>query len=411
MTENNKQKQQTRIQIIETKYQIIEPHLNEKTRRLWAAAEASSLGYGGVSTVAAATHIARSTIHDGLHDLTCDPLDQESIRKDGGGRKPLTATDPLLAADLDKLIAPKTRGDPMTPLRWVSKSTTNIANQLRETGHAIGRSTVGTLLKEAHYSLQSNRKTSEGKDHPDRDAQFQRIHDDVMAAQAANQPVISVDTKKKENIGNYKNGGKRYEPKGTPTEVNMHDFPNKELGKVAPYGVYDVSANEGWVSVGIDHDTAEFAANGIRTWWYNLGKDRYPDATELYITSDSGGSNSSRSRLWKVALQTLADELHLTIHVRHYPPGTSKWNKIEHKLFCFITGNWKGEPLVDRATVISLIGATTNKTGLKVYASLDENSYPTGKKVSDKELAEVNITREDFHGEWNYAIAPRDYKL
>ena len=403
---------QTSIQtaLVSSKYQSLQSELNERTRRLWAATEARALGHGGIQLVARVTGLARTTISDGLNELDHPEVraPQQYIRRSGGGRKSLIDNDLTLLGDIDQLVDPHTRGDPMTSLRYTSRSGANLTAKLQEIGHEVKERTVLYLLNLLDYNLQANRKTSEGDQHPDRDAQFQYIGlgaDDFLSA---GDPVISVDTKKKENIGNYANGGREWEPRSHPVEVNMHDFPDTDKGKVAPYGVYDLSRNEGWVRVGIDHDTAAFAVNGIRTWWQELGKQRYPHARELLVTADGGGSNGSRVRLWKTELQKLANETGLTIHVRHFPPGTSKWNKIEHKLFCFITKNWRGKPLIDRATVINLIGATTNDAGLKVYASLDEHIYKTGIKVSDEELGRVNLHKEDFHGEWNYRIEPQD---
>jgi len=400
----------TQTTLISSKFQSLKFALNERTRRLWAATEARAIGHGGIQLVANVTGLARSTIYDGIKELEHPELaaPAEDIRRPGGGRKSLIDNDLTLLGDLDQLVGPHTRGDPMTSLRYTSKSGAKLATALQDIGHEVKERTVLHLLNMLDYNLQANRKTSEGNQHPDRDAQFQYIGltaDDFLAT---GDPVISVDTKKKENVGNYANAGKERAPRGQPVEVNMHDFPDKEKGKVAPYGIYDLAKNEGWMSVGIDHDTAEFAVNGIRTWWNNLGRQRYPNSTEILITADGGGSNGSRVRLWKIELQKLANETGLTIYVRHFPPGTSKWNKIEHKLFCFVTKNWRGKPLIDRATVINLIGATTNDAGLKVYASLDENTYQKGIKISDKELAKVKLHKEDFHGEWNYRIEPQD---
>jgi len=329
------------------------------------------------------------------------------IRRKGAGRKPLTQTDPTLLSDLEGLVDPATRGDPMSPLKWTSKSLRNLANALCAMGHRVGHDVVGTLLKRLGYSLQGNRKTLEGSRHVDRDAQFRRIADTVKDAIAAGQPAISVDTKKKELVGDFKNGGREYRPAGSPEPVRVHDFVDPMLGRAAPYGVYDIADDKGWVSVGVDHDTAAFAVNAIRSWWIAMGRSRYPGAHSLTITADGGGSNGSRVRLWKVELQRLADELGMTIVVLHLPPGTSKWNKIEHRLFSFISRNWRGRPLVDYRTIVELIGATTSTAGLTVRCQLDENLYPAGIRVSDEEMAELNIVRHDFHGEWNYTIKPR----
>ena len=397
------------LHAIELKYKSLAPMLNERTRRCWAATEARMIGYGGVSLLAHAMGMSRNTIQAGVEELygsgTEVPL--ERIRKSGGGRKKLTEKDQTLLNDLNDLIEPTARGDPESPLRWTTASTANLTHALRKCGHAISPRSVSTLLHEEHYSLQSNKKTEEGADHPDRDAQFRYINAQAKQLQTKNQPVISVDTKKKELIGNFKNQGREWRKTGNPRKVNMHDFADPKLGKVAPYGVYDLSRNEGWVNVGIDHDTASFAVESIRRWWTRLGMKRYPNATDLMITADCGGSNANRGRLWKVELQQLADKLQMTIHVRHFPPGTSKWNKIEHRLFSFISRNWRGQPLIDLATVVNLIARTKTKTGLTVEAMLDENRYDTGRKISDTELAAVNLHRESFHGEWNYRIEPR----
>lgn len=404
-----KTKKEILTQTIKKKYAILNPTLNERTRRLWAASEALAIGYAGQTVVVTATQISPKTIRSGIAEVgSTTPLDPERIRRPGGGRKRLVDTDLTLADDLNSLVDPETRGDPMTALRWTAKSTETLAEALALQGHVISPDSVGVLLKQQHYSLQSNRKRREGTDHPDRNAQFQFINNSVMSLQAEGQPTISIDTKKKENVGNYKNNGQTWQPTGKPVEVNMHDFPDKERGKVAPYGVYDIDKNIGWVNIGIDHDTAEFAVASIGNWWHKLGSQLYPEATELLITADCGGSNSSRTRLWKLKLQELADELHLIIHVRHFPPGTSKWNKIEHRLFSAITRNWRGQPLIDRATIVNLIASTTTKTGLKVYAEIDHNAYPTGIKVSDRELQAIRLEREDWHGDWNYKVVPRN---
>lgn len=364
-----------------------------------------------MSLVSRATGLARNTVLAGLAELSQTPdkkAPPQRIRKTGGGRKKLSTKDPALVTQLNALIEPTTRGDPESTLRWTIKSTTNLAATLTTAGHPVSQRAVCSLLHEQKYSLQSNRKTNEGMNQPDRDAQFHHINESAKIMLKKNQPVISVDTKKKELIGNFKNNGPEWRPKGKPQEVNTHDFPDPILGKVAPYGVYDLGRNEGWVNVGIDHDTAAFAVESIRRWWLHMGKTRYPQAKEIMITADSGGSNNRRSRLWKVELQTLADELKLTIHVTHFPPGTSKWNKIEHRLFSFISKNWRGQPLIDRATVVNLIAATTTKTGLTVKAVLDENQYATGKKISDETMATLHLQPESFHGEWNYRIKPRN---
>ena len=372
-----------------------------------AAAEAQSAGYGGIAAAARATKVARSTIGRGLKDLRDPGTLSGKVRRKGAGCHPLTAKDPTLLGDLQRLLDPATMGDPMRLLRWVSKSHEKLAAALRAMGHKVSSSTIPKLLAALNYCRHVNRKTKEGSSHPDRNAQFEYINAKAQAFQAADQPVISVDTKKKELVGEFKNGGSDYGPEGKPIEVNTHDFENKELGKVVPYGVYDVGANLGYVSLGIDHDTGQFAVNGIRLWLDRMGRERYPRMTSLMITADGGGSNGSRLRLWKVALQELADETGLTFQVCHYPPGTSKWNKIEHCMFCHITQNWRGTPLTDRLTVIELIANTRTDTGLKIQCELDPNTYPKGIKISDEEMATLNIKRDEFHPEWNYAIAPR----
>ncbi len=392
---------------IRRRYEAIRPGLDERERRLLAAAEARTAGYGGVSAVARATGIARSTIDRGLKDLESLVPVAPKVRRQGAGRRPLTQTDPTVMEDLRRLLEPATVGDPMRPLIWVSKSHAKLAAALREMGHEISASRIPKLLKHLGYRRQVNRKTKEGSHHPDRNAQFEHINQQAVAFQAAGQPVISVDTKKKELIGTYKNAGRDYRPQGCPDEVNVHDFVNKELGKGVPYGVYDMAANAGCVSVGIDHDTAEFAVNAIERWHATMGSERYPTADRLMITADGGGSNGSRVRLWKVQLQKLADATGLTIVVCHYPPGTSKWNKIEHRMFCHITQNWRGRPLTSRAAMVELIAATTTKTGLKIRCELDTNTYVKGIKVSDAEMATLNIKGDAFHPEWNYTIAPR----
>jgi hypothetical protein len=380
---------------------------DERGRRVFAASEARAAGRGGLAAVSEITGLARSTIGRGLKDLDTAPPPNNRVRREGGGGRPLTERDPSLLADLDRLVEPATRGDPERPLLWVSKSRDKLAAALEDMGHAVSSNTVGKLLGKLGFSRQSNRKTDEGSRHPDRDAQFGHINRKVLEAQAAGHPVISVDTKKKELIGEYKNGGTDYRPKGDPRRVKVHDFEDKTLGKVAPYGVYDVTADEAWVSVGITADTAQFAVQSIRTWLHRMGRARYPEARELLITADCGGSNGARVRLWKLELQKLADETGLTLHVCHYPPGTSKWNRIEHRLFCRITQNWRGRPLTDRMTVVELIGATTTKTGLRVECALDEQTYQKGVKVSKAEMAALDITGDEFHPEWNYTIKPR----
>ena len=362
--------------------------------------------------VSRATGVARSTIGRALAELRGGEAPvPDRIRRPGGGRKPLIATDPRLVDDLRSLVEPATRGDPQSPMLWTSKSVRKLSEGLRGMGHGIGRTLVGKLPHQLDYRLQANRKTREGSTHVDRDAQFQYINDQVKAALASGNPAISVDTKKKELVGDFKNGGREWRPKGSPEEVRVHDFVIPELGRAVPYGIYDIAGNTGWVSVGIDHDTAAFATNAIRSWWQQMGRERYRAAKSLLITADGGGSNGSRVRLWKLELQKLADELDIPITVCHLPPGTSKWNKIEHRLFSFITSNWRGKPLISHQVIVQLIGATTTKAGLKVRCQLDPATYPAGIKVSDEELATVNIIRHPFHGEWNYTISPKTRAL
>jgi len=380
--------------------------LDERTRRLWAAAEARSAGYGGVSAVVRATGIAESTVLRGLVELDSQERPAPGKIRRHPGRTPILEREPGLEEDLERLVDPVTRGDPEAPLRWTSKSGANLAQALREMGHDVVERTVLRLLKAKGYSLQANKKTREGASHPDRDRQFEHINERVKAAIAARQPVISVETKKRELIGDFKAVGREFEPNGRPVEVRTHDFKDKQLGHAIPYGVYDLTADEGWVSVGITRDTATFAANAILDWWEQLGKARYPNATTLTITADCGGSNSPRTRLWKLEVQRLANETGLEIIVCHFPPGTSKWNKIEHRLFSFISTNWRGRPLINREVIINLIAGTTTTTGLKVYAHLDEREYEKGVTVSDQQLAQVKITRDSFHGDWNYRIVP-----
>ena len=400
------------IERIRGKYVALSSVMDERLRRQWAGAEAVAIGWGGVSAVSSATGLSRNTIAVGVRELESRQRNlaapvESRVRRLGAGRKPVTQTDPDLLAALEALVDPVTRGHPESPLRWTCKSTAVLAAELTRQRHPVTDRTVATLLKDAGYSLQANRKTREGSQHPDRNAQFEHIHGQVLAFQKRRQPVISVDTKKKELVGNFKNGGQEWRPQGEPEEVNMHDFPDKKLGKAIPYGVYDLASNEGWVSVGIDHDTAEFAAASIRRWWQEMGATRFPKATKLMITADGGGSNSSRNRLWKLSLQSLADEIGLRLQVCHFPPGTSKWNKIEHRLFCFITKNWRGRPLTSYQTIVNLIANTTTQTGLTVRAALDQKSYETGITVTNEQLANLKITRNEFHGEWNYAIKPR----
>jgi transposase len=393
--------------VIGDKYRLLAGGLDERGMRRWAAAEALSLGRGGTAAVARATGIAESTIRRGRRELACEERPEAGrVRRRGAGRKPLTETDPTLLADLERLVDDSSRGDPEAPLRWTAKSLRNLASELRGQGHEISAASVAPLLRRLGYSLQANAKTREGAKHPDRDAQFAHINETVATALKEGRPVISVDTKKKELIGDFKNGGRELRPKGEPEQVRTHDFKDKALGKVNPYGVYDVAEDAGWVSVGIDSDTAQFAVASIRGWWRHLGHERYPDAISLTITADCGGSNGNRTRLWKTELQRLADEIGLAIRVCHFPPGTSKWNKIEHRLFSFISMNWRAKPLISRQVVIDLINATTTRTGLEVFARLDEHTYPKGIKVSNAELAAVNLEPNAFHPEWNYTIKP-----
>jgi hypothetical protein len=380
---------------------------DERGRRLFAASEVRAAGYGGLAAVSSVTRLARSTIERGLKDLDGPPLAQGRLRREGGGPRRKDQSDATLLDDLKRLVEPATLGDPVRPLLWVSKSLDKLASALADMGHSISPNSVRKLLTQLGFSRQVNRKADEGANHPDRNAQFEYINAQVLAAQAAGQPVISVDTKKKELVGNYRNAGSDWRPKGDPKRVKVHDFADKELGKVAPYGVYDIAANAGLVSLGITHDTATFAVASIHTWLERVGQVRYPNARELTITADCGGSNGSRVRLWKVELQKLADETGLTINVRHYPPGTSKWNKIEHRLFCHITQNWRGRPLADHATIIDLIAATTTTTGLKVEAVLDTTVYEKGIKIRDAEMKRLNIRGDAFHPEWNYTVTPR----
>jgi hypothetical protein len=389
------------------RWRLFGAECDERRRRLWAAAEARSHSPGGVALVARAIGIGEATIRRGMAELEADErLEAGRVRQPGGGRKPIVETDPSVVADLERLVDPATRGDAESPLRWTSKSTARLCSALVRMGHELSEDTVGVLLKRLGYRLQSNRKTREGAQHPDRDAQFRHIGETVGAALGRGEPVISVDTKKKELVGDFKNAGREWLPSGRPELVRVHDFKDDKLGKAVPYGVYDVGSDEGFVSVGISHDTAQFSVAAIRSWWEELGSERYPDARTLTITADCGGSNSNRTRLWKTQLQRLADATGLTVDVLHFPPGTSKWNKIEHRLFSYIAQNWRGRPLVSHQVIIDLIAATTTSSGLKVYARLDENDYPKALKVSDAELAAVNLTPQSWHPEWNYRIAP-----
>jgi len=392
---------------LRAKHALLSRYLNERQRRLVAAADAQLLGHGGIATLSRITGLSRTTLHKGLQELEGSEVPAERVRREGGGRKRKSEQDPAVVKELERLVDPATRGDPMSPLRWTSKSTAKLAEELCQRGFAISSRTVGRLLHEQDYSLQSNRKTQEGTSHPDRDAQFQHISQQTQAFQQRGAPVVSVDTKKKELVGDFKNGGREWQPKGTPEQVRVHDFPDKELGKAIPYGVYDVTSNQGWVSVGTDHDTAEFAMETIRRWWLQMGSKSYPGAREVLILADGGGSNGSRTKLWKMALQKLADETGMAISVCHFPPGTSKWNKIEHRMFCHITENWRGKPLVSHEVIVNLIGNTTTQKGLRIRAELDRQTYPTGIKIADADLAELMIEKSEFHGEWNYRISPR----
>ena len=396
------------IQAIKSRFEALAPHLNERARRLFAASEAQAAGRGGIAAVAAVTGIARSTIGRGLAELRSDESAfSRRIRRAGGGRKPKVETEPGLLNALAELVQSAIRGDPEAALLWVSKSQRHLATALAERGFTASQKLVGRLLRRLGFSLQANRKTREGSNHPDRNAQFEHINARINAFQAAGQPTISVDTKKKELVGDFKNGGRELRPKGDPEPVRVHDFMLPELGKVAPYGVYDIAANAGWINLGITSDTAAFAVESIRRWWQELGQSRYPRADRILITADCGGSNGARVRLWKTELQTLADQTGLSITVAHLPPGTSKWNRIEHRLFAFITQNWRGKPLLTHQVIVQLIASTTTDKGLTVQCRLDKNTYDKGIKISDAEMATINITPADFHGEWNYTIKPR----
>jgi hypothetical protein len=404
--------QKATLEMIGVKYRMLAPYMDERMRRNWAASEVQACGWGGLRAVSRVIGMSPNTIRKGLGDLALraknpDAPVERRLRRAGGGRKRQSELDPELIKQLEGLIEPGTRGDPQSLLRWTCKSTTNLATQLRQLGHPVSPRTVGRMLNAAGYSLQSNRKTREGGTHPDRNAQFEYIHAAATDFQQRGEPVISVDTKKKELVGLFKNAGREWRPRGQPETVKVHDFLDPELGKAIPYGVYDVGANQGWVSVGIDHDTARFAAAAVHRWWKKMGAKRYPQARELLITADGGGSNGSRCRLWKVALQELADKLGFPIRVSHFPPGTSKWNKIEHRMFCHITQNWRGRPLVSNEVIVQLIANTTTRTGLKIKASLDTQVYPAGIKVSDAELAALRLKPAEFHGDWNYMLLPK----
>jgi hypothetical protein len=393
---------------VASKYRALDPVMDERMRRLWAGAEAMAIGGGGISLVARATGLSRTTVRDGLAEVTVGPTMEEvvRVRRPGAGRRTLEQLNPEMTTTLESLVDPVTRGDPMSPLRWTSKSTRKLAEELRRLGHPVSPQKVGQMLNGLGYSLQGTQKTTEGTSHPDRNGQFEFINDRVDEFHARGAPVISVDTKKKELVGDFGNAGREWQPAGQPERVRVHDFIDDALGKVIPYGVYDLARNVGWVNVGIDHDTPEFAVESIRRWWRLMGSKAYAEAHELLITADSGGSNGYRSRVWKVELQRFADDTGITISVCHFPPGTSKWNKIEHRLFCHITENWRGRPLVDHETIVQLIGSTRTAAGLRVKAKLDKRQYPTGVEVSDAAMQEVRLTRADFHGEWNYTVVP-----
>ena len=393
---------------LELKFHSLVGDLDERGRRRWAATEAIAIGYGGITAVSLATGLSHHTIRNGIKELESDsPLPSGRQRRSGGGRKPLEASQEDLFHAIDRLVEPTERGDPQSPLRWTCKSLSNLRRELVLQGYHVGRTKISKVLRSLGYSLQGNRKTREGTDHPDRNAQFEHIARRVRACQRGGNPAVSVDTKKKETLGKKANVGKEYRPKGEPLEVDTHDFPDKDLGKAIPYGVYDIDSNEAWVSVGISCDTGEFAVEAIRRWWRQMGKKRYVKPKRLLITADSGGSNGHRNRLWKYELQRLADQTGMTIEVCHYPPGTSKWNKIEHRLFCHITRNWRGVPLESHQVVVSLIGSTQTTEGLDVHCRLDENDYPKGRKISDVEMATIKLKRNAFHGDWNYTIAPK----
>ncbi|MCH7666600.1 MAG: ISAzo13 family transposase [Acidobacteria bacterium] len=395
------------IETLHAKYRALVPELTERSRRLWAATEALALGHGGIAMVERATGISRSTISRGIRQVeACESLAPGRVRRPGGGRKRAAAKDTTLVADLEALVEPTTAGAPDSPLRWTVKSVRRLAQELRTMGHPASHRLVADLLGESGYSLQANRKTKEGSHHPDRDAQFRYINGQARRCLEGEQPAISVDTKKKELVGDFKNPGRQWRPKGTPERVRVHDFVIPERGKAIPYGVYDLHRNEGWVSVGTDHDTARFAVNAIRSWWRRMGRRAYPGATSLLITADAGGSNGSRLRLWKWELQRFAHRTRLSITVCHFPPGTSKWNKIEHRLFSHIAMNWRGKPLVSLATIVSLIGSTTTKTGLRVRSEIDKNHYPKGITITDQQMAKIHLERHAFHGDWNYTIHP-----
>jgi hypothetical protein len=404
---------EARVEEIRSRYESLAPVMDERVTRLWAASEAKALGRGGVAAVTEATGILGKRVWSGMRDLKeiglhppMEPPRQQRVRRAGAGRKLLIEKDPAVVWDLDALVEPLTRGDPESPLRWTCKSVRKLAEELRAMGHQVGPQKVSELLHDMDYSLQGTRKTREGTEHPDRNEQFKHINAQARSFQRAGEPVISVDTKKKELVGDFANRGKEWRPAGEPEQVRVHDFIDKRLGKAIPYGVYDIGRNEGWVNVGIDHDTAEFAVESIRRWWRRMGRYAYPDAARLLLTADAGGSNGYRTRLWKLELQRFADESGLNVTVAHYPPGTSKWNKIEHRMFCHITQNWRGRPLESVETIVSLIGSTETKTGLRIKAAIDSHLYEKAIKVSDEQFASVHIKPHRFHGDWNYTICP-----
>ena len=403
--------EEARIEEVRSRYESLAGVMDERMTRLWAASEAQALGRGGIAAVTKATGILKKRVRYGIRDLAeirenppIEPPREQRIRRPGAGRKPLTETDPTLVADLDSLVEPVTRGDPESPLRWTCKSVRKLAEELRTMGHEVGAQKVSELLHEQNYSLQGTRKTREGAAHPDRNAQFEHINAQAKAFQRAGEPVVSVDTKKKELVGDFTNRGKEWQPAGEPVPVRVHDFIDKKLGKAVPYGIYDVTRNEGWVNVGIDHDTSEFAVESLRRWWRRMGRRAYPDATRLLVTADGGGSNGHRTRLWKRELQRFVDESGLNITVAHYPPGTSKWNKIEHRMFSHITQNWRGRPLETVETIVSLIANTTTKAGLRIRAAIDSRNYEKALQISDEEMARLHIKPHKFHGDWNYTI-------
>ena len=401
-------KKEVNAQAIQEKYRLLKPFLNERTKRLWSAVEAQVLGHGGIQFLSRITGQSRTTITQGIKELQTGEFSEhpQRIRKTGGGRKGVQEQSPEIEQALLELLEPTVRGEPDSPLLWTTDSLRKLAATLKGKGYSVSHTLIGQILKELGFSLQANRKTDEGKSHPDRDAQFRYIQQKVRDFQKEGSPVISVDAKKKELVGNYKNGGVEWQEKKHPVEVKVYDFLSEAQGKAIPYGVYDLTQNQGWVNVGMDKDTSEFAVQTIRNWWYQMGQEVYPEAKKLLITADSGGSNGARVRLWKKELQSFANETHLEISVSHFPPGTSKWNKIEHRLFAYITQNWRARPLISYAVIVSLIAGTTTRKGLKVKCALDTQSYARGKKVSDRELAAINLSRDDFHGDWNYTIRP-----